>query len=56
MQTVQSGATDLLVSVIALGCMSLTAEKEKQGSATLHRVFISCINFYNTADICLKET
>lgn len=51
MKTVQLGNTDLEVSVLALGCMSLTPEKEAQSIATVQRAFELGINFFDTADI-----
>ena len=51
MKTVQLGTTDLEVSVLALGCMSLTPEKEAQSIATVIQAFELGINFFDTADI-----
>jgi aryl-alcohol dehydrogenase-like predicted oxidoreductase len=51
METVQLGTTDLVVSVLALGCMSLTPEKEAQSIATVLRAYELGINFYDTADV-----
>ena len=51
MKTVQLGTTDLVVSAMALGCMSLTPEKEAQSIATVHRAYELGINFFDTADV-----
>ncbi len=51
MKTVQLGITDLEVSVLALGCMSLNPEKEARSIATVHRAFELGINFFDTADV-----
>ncbi len=51
MKTVQLGTTDLEVSVLALGCMSLNPEKEARSIATVHRAFELGINFFDTADV-----
>lgn len=51
MKTVQLGTTDLKVSALALGCMSLTPEKEAQSIATVTRAYELGINFFDTADV-----
>ena len=51
MKTVQLGTTDLEVSVLALGCMSLTQEREAQSIATVKRAYELGINFFDTADV-----
>jgi len=51
MKTVHLGTTDLEVSVLALGCMSLNPEKEARSIATVHRAFELGINFFDTADV-----
>jgi aryl-alcohol dehydrogenase-like predicted oxidoreductase len=51
MKTVQLGTTDLKVSVLALGCMSLSPEKTAQSIATVHRAYELGINFFDTADV-----
>lgn len=51
MKKVKLGTTDLAVSLLALGCMSLTPEKEKQSIATVRRAFELGINFFDTADV-----
>lgn len=51
MKYVQFGMTDLQVSAVALGCMSLTEETVEQGKATVLRAFELGINFFDTADI-----
>jgi aryl-alcohol dehydrogenase-like predicted oxidoreductase len=51
MRTVQLGTTNLIVSALAFGCMSLTPEKEDQSIAAVHRAFELGINFFDTADV-----
>jgi len=51
MKYVPFGKTDLQVSAVALGCMSLTPETVEPGKATVLRAFELGINFFDTADI-----
>jgi aryl-alcohol dehydrogenase-like predicted oxidoreductase len=45
------GTTDLSVSAIAFGCMSLTPARESEGKTAVLRGFEAGINFYDTADV-----
>jgi aryl-alcohol dehydrogenase-like predicted oxidoreductase len=51
MRYIQLGTTDLQVSAVAFGCMSLTPEKEKQGRAAVLSAYELGINFFDTADV-----
>ncbi len=51
MKYISLGTTDLEVSPLALGCMSLTPEREAEGAATVQRAFELGINFFDTADV-----
>jgi aryl-alcohol dehydrogenase-like predicted oxidoreductase len=51
MQKVRLGTTDLVVSKLALGCMSLTQNKESQSIATVQRAIELGVNFFDTADV-----
>ena len=51
MDYVELGTTGQKVSAVALGCMSLTHEREAQSRATVMRAFELGINFYDTADV-----
>ncbi len=51
MKYLQLGSTDLQVSAIAYGCMSLTPDKKEQGKAAVLRAFELGINFFDGADI-----
>lgn len=51
MQYVELGTTDIQVSAISLGCMSLTPEREEQGKAAVRHAYELGINFYDTADV-----
>jgi len=51
MKYVTLGSTDLQVSALALGCMSLTPEREAAGAATVQRAIELGINFFDTADV-----
>jgi len=51
MEHVEFGTTGQKVSAVALGCMSLTHEREAQSRATVMRAFELGINFYDTADV-----
>jgi aryl-alcohol dehydrogenase-like predicted oxidoreductase len=51
MRKVQLGSTDLEVSAIAYGGMSLTPERAKEGAAAVAAAFELGINFYDTADV-----
>jgi aryl-alcohol dehydrogenase-like predicted oxidoreductase len=44
MRKIRSGETDLQVSAIAFGAMSLTRERETAGKAAVHRAFELGIN------------
>ena len=50
MKYVQLGTTDLQVSALALGCLSLTPEKEEASKAAVLRAYELGINFFDTAD------
>ena len=51
MRKVKLGSTDLEVSAIAYGGMSLTPERAKEGAAAVAVAFELGINFYDTADV-----
>jgi aryl-alcohol dehydrogenase-like predicted oxidoreductase len=51
MRKIQLGATDLQVSAIAFGAMSLTREREAAGKAAVRRAFELGVNFFDTADV-----
>ena len=51
MEHVELGTTGQKVSALALGCMSLTHEKEAQSRATVIRAYELGINFFDTADV-----
>jgi aryl-alcohol dehydrogenase-like predicted oxidoreductase len=51
MNYVELGKTGQKVSALALGCMSLTHEKEKQSRASVRKAFELGINFFDTADV-----
>ena len=51
MKKIALGTTDLDISPLALGCMSLTPERAEQGIRAVARAFESGINFYDTADV-----
>lgn len=51
MKTVPLGQTDLRVSAIALGCMSLSYDRLDDSKATVRRAYEMGINFFDTADI-----
>ena len=51
MEYVTLGNTPVQVSALALGCMSLTHEKEAQSRASVIKAFELGINFFDTADV-----
>jgi len=51
MRTVQLGSTDLDVSAIAYGGMSLTGDRAEEGIAAVAAAFEQGINFFDTADV-----
>ena len=51
MNYVQLGTTDVRVSAVAFGCMSLTPETAEPGKAAVLRAFELGINFFDTADV-----
>src|SRR5688572_21674366 len=51
MKMIQLGTTDLQVSAVAFGCMSLTRERETAGKAAVWRALELGINFFDTADV-----
>jgi len=51
MRYVPLGMTDLQVSAVAFGCMSLSPEIADQGKAAVQRAFELGINFFDTADV-----
>ena len=51
MHTVPFGTTDLSVSAIALGCMSLRLDKLAESKATVRTAYELGITFFDTADI-----
>jgi aryl-alcohol dehydrogenase-like predicted oxidoreductase len=51
MKYVQLGTTDLQVSAVAFGCMSLTPETAKQGKAAVLRAIELGLNFFDNADV-----
>ncbi len=51
MRYVQLGATDVKVSAMAFGCMSLTPETREPGKAAVLRAFELGINFFDNADV-----
>ena len=51
MKYVTLGATDVQVSALAYGCMSLTPKTASAGKAAVQRAFELGVNFYDTADV-----
>ena len=51
MKYIQLGTTDVHVSVVAFGCMSLTPETAEPGKTAVLRAFELGINFFDTADV-----
>ncbi len=51
MKYVQLGTTDLQVSALALGCLSLTPGKEEASKAAVLRAYELGINFFDTANV-----
>jgi aryl-alcohol dehydrogenase-like predicted oxidoreductase len=51
MKMIQLGTTDLQVSAVAFGCMSLTREREAASKAAVWRAFELGLNFFDTADV-----
>jgi aryl-alcohol dehydrogenase-like predicted oxidoreductase len=51
MKYVPLGATDLQVSAVAFGCMSLTPERKEPGKAAVLRAHELGINLFDTADV-----
>ncbi|MBD04653.1 MAG: hypothetical protein CME24_09945 [Gemmatimonadetes bacterium] len=51
MRTVQLGSTDLHVSAIAYGGMSLIGDRAEEGIAAVAAAFEQGINFFDTADV-----
>lgn len=51
MRYVKLGQTDLDVSLLAYGCMSLTPDRAEEGKIAVRQAFELGINFYDTADI-----
>lgn len=51
MRYVQLGNTDLQISALAFGCMSLTPETEEPGKKAVQRAFELGVNFFDTADV-----
>ena len=51
MNYVQLGTTDVHVSAVAFGCMSLTPETAEPGKAAVLRAFELGIKFFDTADV-----
>ncbi|MBN1401681.1 MAG: aldo/keto reductase [Anaerolineae bacterium] len=51
MRYVRFGATDLQVSALAFGCMSLTPETAEPGKAAVARAYELGINLFDTADV-----
>ena len=56
MKYVQLGTTDLQVSALALGCLSLTPEKEEASKAAVLRAYELGINFFDTANVYGRGT
>jgi len=54
MQYQQLGRSQLKISRIGLGCMSLSAAKEKESIAIIHHAFDLGINYFDTADLYEK--
>ena len=54
MQYQQLGRSELNISRIGLGCMSLSASKEKESIAIIHRALDLGINYFDTADLYEK--
>jgi aryl-alcohol dehydrogenase-like predicted oxidoreductase len=54
MQYQQLGSSDLHISRIGFGCMSLSPEKEKESIEMIHRAIELGINFFDTADLYNK--
>lgn len=51
MRYVRLGSTEVEVSALALGCMSLTREAEAAGKAAVRRAWELGITFFDTADV-----
>ena len=51
MRTTNLGATDLRVSSVAYGCMSLTPDRVEEGKRAVWRAIELGINFFDTADV-----
>ncbi len=51
MRTIQLGSTDLEVSAIAYGGMSLTADRADEGKAAVATAFEQGVTFFDTADV-----
>ena len=51
MRKVRFGHTELEVSPLAMGCMSLTPDREEAGKAAVRRAYEVGINFFDTADV-----
>ena len=51
MKYVELGTTGQQVSLVALGCMSLTPSAKERSIATVHRAYELGITLYDTADI-----
>ncbi len=54
MQYQQLGCSQLKISRIGLGCMSLSAAKEKESIAIIHHALDLGINYFDTADLYEK--
>ncbi len=51
MRTVQFGQTNMRVSAVALGCMSLSYDRLEESKTTVRTAYEMGINFFDTADI-----
>lgn len=54
MQYKQLGSSDLQISRIGFGCMSLSPEKEEESIQMIHRALELGINYFDTADLYNK--
>ena len=51
MQYQQLGSSDLQISRIGFGCMSLSPDKEEESIQIIHRAIELGINYFDTADL-----
>lgn len=54
MEYKQLGSSDLHISRIGFGCMSLSPDREEDGIQMIHRALELSINYFDTADLYIK--